>query len=160
VLVETPLEDEISPKMQNYLLLALNNKLLTWDNGHKRGWHGPNRCPLCNSNSESISHIFISCLYAGQVSTLIKEKHNAQDNWNKDSLEECFRSWVQDRSVALYAGLPSIMVSNIWWAKKQDSLQRQIYSSRAYSFLRAKHGRRIQGKPENSKDSMPYSSFH
>jgi hypothetical protein len=35
---------------------------------------------------------------------------------NKYSLEECYRSWIQDRSVFLYTCLPSIMVSNIWWA--------------------------------------------
>jgi len=80
------------PRCEITFCLTLNNKLLTWDNGHKRGWHGPNRCPLCNSNSESISHIFISCLYAGQVSALIKEKHKIKDNWNTDSLEESFRS--------------------------------------------------------------------
>jgi hypothetical protein len=47
----------------------------------------------------------------------IKDKLKAQSNWNQDTLEECFRSWVRDRAVALYAGLPSIMVSNIWWAR-------------------------------------------
>jgi hypothetical protein len=59
------------------LWLALNNKLLTWDNCAKRGWCGPNRCILCKENSESISHLFISCPYATQVMKLIKEKLDA-----------------------------------------------------------------------------------
>jgi len=36
------------------LWLPLNNKLLTWDNRLKRGWNGPNRCPLCKSHEQSI----------------------------------------------------------------------------------------------------------
>lgn len=98
------------------LWLALNNKLLTWDNGQKRGRCGPNRCTLCKDNPESVTHLFISCPYAGQVLAMISEKLKTQESWNKTSLEKCYRSWIQDRSVSFYAGLPSIMVSNIWWA--------------------------------------------
>jgi hypothetical protein len=37
---------------------------LTWDNGTKTGCCGPNRCILCKSNEEWVSHLFISCPYA------------------------------------------------------------------------------------------------
>jgi hypothetical protein len=67
-------------------------------------------------DEESISHLFVFCPYAGQVAKLVKEKLNVRSDWNKESLEECYQLWVQDRVVKLYSGLPSIMISNIWWA--------------------------------------------
>ena len=45
------------------LWLTLNNKLLTWDNLQRRGWIGPNRCALCYSNEETVSHLFNLCSY-------------------------------------------------------------------------------------------------
>ena len=47
------------------LWLTLNNKLL--GNLQKRGWIGPNRCALCNSGDETISHLFNFCSYAELV---------------------------------------------------------------------------------------------
>jgi hypothetical protein len=60
------------PRCKLTLWLALNNKLLTWDNFLRRGWCGPNRCPLCKENQETITHLFISCPYAGKVAQIIK----------------------------------------------------------------------------------------
>jgi hypothetical protein len=48
---------------------------------------------------------------------VLKEQLKAKANWNQGSVEDCFRSWIQDRSVSLYAGLSGIMISNIWWAR-------------------------------------------
>ena len=55
---EGPLKDKLT------LWLNLNNKLLTWDNLQKRGWIGPNRCALCHSDEENVSHLFNFCSYA------------------------------------------------------------------------------------------------
>jgi hypothetical protein len=60
--------------MKIALWLALNNKLLTWDNGLKRGWCGPNRCALYKSNDESVSHLFVTCPFADQVTNIVKDK--------------------------------------------------------------------------------------
>jgi hypothetical protein len=55
--LNAPLKSKIT------LSLEIDNKLLTWDNGIKRRWVGPNRCALCKINEESSSHIFICCPY-------------------------------------------------------------------------------------------------
>ena len=47
-----PLKDKI------ILWLALSNKLLTWENLKKRGWHGPSWCVLCHLEEETRSHMF------------------------------------------------------------------------------------------------------
>jgi hypothetical protein len=54
-------------KVKIMLWLAIENRILTWDNGMKRGWTGPSRCALCKDDSESVQHLFISCHYAQQV---------------------------------------------------------------------------------------------
>jgi hypothetical protein len=101
--------------------LALTNKMLTWDNLEKRNWHGPNYCILCKQNSESVSHLFVSCPFAGQVASTLKEKLKIGAEWNIPSLEECYKLWIQDRSLKLYAGLPCILVANLWWARECDT---------------------------------------
>jgi hypothetical protein len=40
-------------------------------------------CPLCLNDAESMSHLFVSCSYAGQVYAAIKGKLKAQSNWEK-----------------------------------------------------------------------------
>jgi hypothetical protein len=85
------------------LWLSLKNKLLTWDNGIKRGWIGPNWCVLCKSDVESNSHVFVSCPYAGKVYSMIKDNLGINSEWKSESLEECLRHWLMDRSTSLYA---------------------------------------------------------
>jgi hypothetical protein len=70
--------------------LALNNKLLIWENNLKRGWIGLGRCPLCKLSSESIVHLFISCSYPGQVTMEIKHKLGEKLVWNSFTLGECY----------------------------------------------------------------------
>jgi hypothetical protein len=105
------------PRCKVTLWLALNNKLLTWDNCLRRGWCGPSRCPLCKENQETIIHIFISCPCVGKVVQLIKDQLKTKANWDQGSLEDYFRTWIQDKTTTLYAGLPGIMIINIWWAR-------------------------------------------
>jgi hypothetical protein len=112
------------PRCKLTLWLALNNKLLTLDNWLRRGWCGPNICPLCKEDQESTTHIFISCPFAEKVTHLIKDKLNSSVDWNQGSLEECFRNWIQDKTVSLYAGLPSIMITNVWWERKNVVFKR------------------------------------
>jgi hypothetical protein len=103
--------------------LALNNKLLTWDNCVKRGWCGPNRCILCKNDSESITHLFIFCPFASQVMKLIKENLKSKSIWNKEILDEGLKEWEMDRSIKLYASLPSLFVSNTWWARNSATFK-------------------------------------
>jgi len=56
------------PNKQKVLLwLALEKKILTWDNGLKKGWVGPKKCPLCKTNPKFVQHLFTQHSYALQV---------------------------------------------------------------------------------------------
>ena len=58
---EGPFKEKIT------LWLALNNKLLNWENIKKRGWNGPSWCALCHSDEETGSHLFVFYSYAESV---------------------------------------------------------------------------------------------
>lgn len=44
--------------------LAIQNKILTIENLHKRGFVIPNRCYLCESQLETSNHFFLCCSFA------------------------------------------------------------------------------------------------
>jgi len=110
-------------KSKIVLWLALNNKLLTWDNGLKRGWNGPNRCALCKEDAESVFHLFIFCSYAVQVWKMLADSLKPSIAWESENLERSFEKWEQDNSVKSYAAFPSLLVSDLWWARNQAIFQ-------------------------------------
>jgi hypothetical protein len=76
---------------------------LTWDNLEKGIGMVQTRCVFFKLNFEYASHLFVSCPYAGQVTMAIKEKLKVGADWNNISLEDCYKLWIQDRSLKLYA---------------------------------------------------------
>ena len=60
-------KSEVPLKAKITLWMALNNKILTWENLKKRGWNGPSWCALCHSDEEIGSHLFVVCSYAELV---------------------------------------------------------------------------------------------
>ncbi|CAN1796077.1 hypothetical protein LINPERHAP1_LOCUS20803 [Linum perenne] len=49
-------------------------KVATSDNLQKKGFSLANRCVLCNSNTESVDHLFINCEFSYKVWTLLSSK--------------------------------------------------------------------------------------
>lgn len=45
----------------------LENKMPTWDILQKRNHHGSGWCSMCKSDSESITHMFITCRFAKEI---------------------------------------------------------------------------------------------
>jgi hypothetical protein len=54
-------------KINIFLWMALANKILTWDNGQKRGWNGLGWCCLCKSENELVDHLFVHCSFTKEV---------------------------------------------------------------------------------------------
>jgi hypothetical protein len=69
-----------------------------------------------NKNLKTASHLFVSCPFIGQVSMALKKKIKAGADWINPSFEECYKFWIHDISLNLYAGLPCILVENLWRA--------------------------------------------
>ena len=52
------------PKVSIFISLASKNKILTWDQIKKKGFNGPSRCCLCNTDGETRNHLLINCPFA------------------------------------------------------------------------------------------------
>lgn len=55
------------PKCNCFVWMLAWNNCLTWDNIHKRGFHGPSICVLCGAAEEESSHLFLHCPFAIQI---------------------------------------------------------------------------------------------
>jgi hypothetical protein len=76
----------------------------------------------------------VTCDYAGHVMKALQREFKPELAWNKPSLENCFKEWSQDKSVQQncfeewsqdksvqqFVGLPSILVSSLWWARNSS----------------------------------------
>lgn len=82
----------LTPKINIFYWLALQNKILTHDNLMKRGHEMPNRFPLCKNQSETEKHIFILCDYAREVWNVITQ--DKEILWCRpDNLIDFFNQW-------------------------------------------------------------------
>jgi len=57
----------IWPKVSTFIWLLYHQRIITWDNLIKRGFHGPSYCPNCQNNKETIQHLMDSCRMAKKL---------------------------------------------------------------------------------------------
>lgn len=57
----------LTPKINIFYWLALQNKILTQDNLLKRDQILPSRCSLCKNQLETGNHLFIYCTFSREV---------------------------------------------------------------------------------------------
>lgn len=67
---------QLIPKINFFWWASIHGKILTIDNLFKRGFQFPNWCTLCNSEEETISHLFIHYQYSTQVWQNVLQKLN------------------------------------------------------------------------------------
>jgi ribonuclease HI len=82
-----------SLKLKLFTWLLIENKLLLWPNLQARGWEGPSRCCLCNSNEETSAHLFIDCSFSRSVWNLISPALTPSSTWTGTSPSICFQNW-------------------------------------------------------------------
>ena len=70
--------------------LALENRLLTWDNLNRRGLMDPGLCLLCGFANENILHLFVSCSFCQFVWKVIGQVINVVSPWCSETLSSCF----------------------------------------------------------------------
>eukprot|EP00253_Pinus_taeda_P022541 PITA_22541 len=99
------------PKVSIFIWLASKNKILTWDRIQKKGFIGPSRCCLCNSEGETRNHLLINCPFAktlwintkrsfGKPENAPREFNEVVFQWNK----EVFQCKVVRRAWDLISG--------------------------------------------------------
>jgi hypothetical protein len=79
-------------KIYIFLWLAMDNRILTWDNFQKRNMQGLGRCIMCKNNHESVDHLFVNCPFTREVWKEILHITSGKKKWEKRSLIDCFHS--------------------------------------------------------------------
>jgi hypothetical protein len=85
-------------KIKVFIWFTLEGKIITWDSLQKRGWEGLGRCPLCKSDSETISHLFIHYVFARTTWAYMIKDMKVKDRWKGNSLLECMKNWHEEMS--------------------------------------------------------------
>lgn len=80
------------PKINFVCWLLSHKRILTTENLQKRGIVGPSRWPLCDKSEESISHLFLLCLFSRSVWSLDHGPLFLRTSWPSD-LSSFFASW-------------------------------------------------------------------
>ena len=83
----------LTPKINIFFWIFLQNKILTLDNLRKRGINVVNRCSLCKEGYEDRNHLFLSCTYSQKVWSFILNYWNL--DWvQHNNLDQCFQSQI------------------------------------------------------------------
>jgi hypothetical protein len=112
---------DLTLKIKLFTWLALENKILTWDNLQGRGWEGPNICYLCLKEPESINHLLVNCPFTQKVWQRIIGGLKMRTIWGGPSLNDCFDSWIKKEPT--YQILPCFICWNIWLERNKLSLK-------------------------------------
>jgi ribonuclease HI len=106
-------------KLNIFIWLVVENKILTWENLQRRGFIGPSICILCKQSKESVFHLFVECPF--RVHCLGKNLfiQNCLGMWNKNTFSECFKNWILMRS-----SLPTLPVFICWyiWSDRNHAI--------------------------------------
>jgi hypothetical protein len=71
-------------KTKIFRWLALNNKILTWENLQRQGWQALGRCPLHKQHSENVTHLFLKCHYSLELWDAVKRITKAMGTGKAD----------------------------------------------------------------------------
>ena len=107
----------IPKKIGCFIWLILRNRILTWDNLQKRGWHGPGICPLCNLNEEIVLHIFSHCSFWKNVLSQICDQLHISLPPRADTLGLYIEQWISRYSRhSMHWTIPIFTMWSIWKA--------------------------------------------
>lgn len=101
---------KIPPRVQVFLWLLSNNKLLTRDNPSKRKNVDDKTCLFCGE-FESIHHLFFDCCVASEVWSFCADGLNLQ---NANSFEAVARWWISNKKHAVLNMCTSAILWSIW----------------------------------------------
>jgi len=117
-------------KIKLFIWLVHNRKILTWENLLKKGFIGPSKCYLCDSQKEMMDHLLNLCLFTSivweRVASIFKKTNrdrlsisNTLKNWRKNFS----RNEIINRAWTL---VPGYVTWNVW--KERNS---RIFKNKA-----------------------------
>jgi zinc-binding in reverse transcriptase len=117
------------PRVQIFIWLKTQNKILTFDNLIKRGWQMTNICYMCRSQEETVRHLFHECSFVIQ-----------------------FRSYIQgimSFSMLMCQLFTSIESSQLVLSKQHDGKWRQLEMTTVFVLWRERCKRILRDESQN-----------
>ncbi|CAN1778943.1 Putative ribonuclease H protein At1g65750 [Linum perenne] len=125
-------------KVQFFCWLTLRNRIATTDNLQRRGFALPNRCALCEKDSESVDHIFVHCPFASQVWFRLSSTLSIHGPL-PSSFKGLFLMWKDMNCVSRFSDARNILLHGfIWhlWLERNDRIFRDSHHSVQQTFIR------------------------
>ncbi|CAN1233575.1 hypothetical protein LINPERPRIM_LOCUS3948 [Linum perenne] len=126
--VETIWSKEVPTKVQGILWLVFHGRILTLDVLKKRGFQMANRCSLCGSQEESVSHLFINCNFVYPIWSKISSRLSLSEPSPREAVD-FITGWK-----GLNCGTPFELMSrvvlhsfvwHVWLERNELSLERR-----------------------------------
>lgn len=104
----------LTPKINIFLWILLQNNILTIDNLRKRDFYLPNRCYLCLNNEESVNHMFIHCPFVLPIWGMFFQMWGL--NWVfPQDIQDYFKSWNYPTNNPTIRNLWKFSFAHILW---------------------------------------------
>jgi len=84
------------PKISLFIWLVAKNKILTWDKILKKGYSGPSRCYLCNTEDETQDHLLIKCAFIRKLWSEMRKLFCKHEGIPRDINEIIFQ-WHKEK---------------------------------------------------------------
>ena len=105
----------IWPKVSIFLWLLSKQRILTWDSLQKRGFIGPSKCPNCNLQAETTTHLLDSCPLANNLWKRM-EKCNRRTSRRVGDIVNTIRNWPNNPFQCLFLNtLWKLLPGFIYW---------------------------------------------
>ena len=109
--------ENVPSKLAFFAWEATWGRILTIDRLQKRGWQIPNRCYLCGSDEENVSHLLIHCTVASVLWGMTLSLFGAQ--WVfPETVKEVITSWkgsfVGKKRKKIWRSIPLFIFWTVW----------------------------------------------
>ncbi|KAH9305379.1 hypothetical protein KI387_009783 [Taxus chinensis] len=143
---------DLTPKIKNFLWLAIRGRILTNDNLMRRGLIIPNRCHICKKDFEDISHLFIHCEYATRLWSFSLSKFEALWVMSKD-LNQLWTQWNPPFKHCVVKRIWKLVIPHLIWRIWKDRND-IIFRNRKQNY-KLSIGKISNGIKENIAGSKP-----
>ena len=104
----------MTPKVNIFFWILLQDKILIMDNLLKRGFNIVNRCYLCKNDVESVNHMTMHCSYTNRVWERVRGFLNIA--WVfPTTIQDFFNGWKPPSNNALVLRLCDLILPFLFW---------------------------------------------
>ena len=128
-------------KIKLFFKLVLDGKIPVWDSLTHRFLVGPTKCNLCEQDTKSIDHLFLSCPYASKVWKSLTYHAGIPHFWNSLDIKLVWKDWISGPHFSTLVALSVFAIWGIWlaWNKKlfdEILISVQIYVDRSFGIFK------------------------